>query len=94
MQRSLGAARPRRRTLRPRRVVLAVVVVLAATGVRAASPTSDGWTAAATGAAAMVSLHPEADATVSASRPDTSFGRAGSLRVNGKPRLDAYLRFT
>ena len=61
--------------------------------VAAANP-PDGWVAVeAAAAGAAVTLNPEADATVSVSRPDTNFGRGGVLQVHGKPRMDSYLRF-
>ena len=44
-------------------------------------------------AVAPVTLHPEADATVSVGRPDANFGRGGALQVHGRPRMDSYLRF-
>ena len=90
MQRPRGAARSPRRSLRPARVALALVVVLTATGLQASSQASDG---SAVGPLAAITLEPLADATVSASRPDANFGRDGKLQVKGKPRLDSYLRF-
>ena len=69
--------------------------MLVATGLQIASASPpDGWVdLGAAAAEAAVTLNPEADATVSASRPDTNFGRGGVLQVHGRPRLDSYLRF-
>jgi hypothetical protein len=68
--------------------------VLVAAGLRVASATTDGSVEIGTAAAGpTATLNPEADATVSASRPTTNFGRSGVLQVHGRPRLDSYLRF-
>lgn len=68
--------------------------MLVATGLQVASATPpDGLVGFGAAAVSAVTLNPEADATVSASRPDTNFGRGGVLQVHGKPRLDSYLRF-
>ena len=79
---------PRGADYRLTRIALRAIVVLL-TGLRGASATPpDG----SVGAGALT-LNPEADATVSASRPDSNFGRRGVLQVHGRPRLDSYLRF-
>ena len=64
-----------------------LVIVLMATGLRFA------WAGTNAVAGQTVTLNPEADATVSASQPDTNFGRGGGLRVNGEPPWESYLRF-
>ena len=94
MARLHGSARSPRRRLRPARIAFLLVVVLAATGLRVASATPDGSVGIGAAAAGpTVTLNPEADATVSASRPTTNFGWSGVLQVHGRPRLDSYLRF-
>ncbi|MGH9009041.1 MAG: DUF7594 domain-containing protein [Acidimicrobiia bacterium] len=65
-----------------------------ATGLQVAAATPDGSVDIGAAGVTTVTLNPEADATVSASRPDTNFGRGGVLQVHGKPRLDSYLRFS
>jgi hypothetical protein len=83
---------PRRR-LRPARIVLPAILVLVGTVLRGAVATPPDGSVINAAAVKAITVHPEADATVSAGRPDDNFGLGGALQVLGGVRMDSYLRF-